>query len=160
MKPNVLIQLEGIIRKLRSNITELNCAHMRSSGSWNPNNCTAITGARDNVVMGKPTKVKYSKVENRTEKEEKLEGRYHEIIDQISDYIGISHNFGRIVYHIFPHACLISRLNDSDSKMRESNQEFLNFGILSSFRISAVDDLEATAQPLNQEKATMIRLYK
>lgn len=37
-----------------------NSAYMRPTGSGNPNNCTAITRAGDNVVMSEPEKHKQS----------------------------------------------------------------------------------------------------
>lgn len=33
-------------------------SHMRSTGSWDPNNCTAITGAGNKVVLSKPMNIR------------------------------------------------------------------------------------------------------
>jgi hypothetical protein len=46
------------------------------------------------------------------------------------------------------------KLNDEESML--ADQEFLNFGICSSFQESDIEDFEATAQPLHMEVAKMI----
>lgn len=46
--------------------------------------------------------------------------------------------------------------------MKESlwtDQEFLNFGIFSSFKESDIEDFEATAQPLHMEAAQIVRIF-
>ncbi len=43
------------------------------------------------------------------------------------------------------------RLKDEEGIL--TDQEFLNFGIFSSFKESAIEDFEATAQPLHMEVA-------
>jgi hypothetical protein len=47
-----------------------------------------------------------------------------------------------------------TKLNDEESIL--ADQEFLNFGIFSSFQESDIEDFEATAQPLHMEVAKMI----
>lgn len=113
---------------------------MWSTWSRNPNNCTAIARTGNYVVMTKP---------------EKCQDMYKHSIDNVQSkwytnifLVDVVRNKPR--YPKFPAFSIKNSMY--------TYQEFLNLGALSSFELSAKENLDATAQPLQDKVVSHCKL--
>lgn len=114
--------------------------YMWSTWSRNPNNCTAIARTGNYVVMTKP---------------EKCQDMYKHSIDNVQSkwYTNI---FLVDVVRNKPRYPKFSAFSIKNSTY--TYQEFLNLGALSSFELSAKENLDATAQPLQDKVVSHCKL--